>query len=231
MRALLFVLFVFLYCPGLFAQRKKFVTVKAGSEILEVLSTSDILYYPVFANGTVFRKDGSKVEARLNYNLLVDEMHFIAPAGDTLALANEESIRYIAVGKDTFVFNNGGYLRVIANGGRAKLALKETWVIADSRQVGPYNTTNTSAAITTYTSYTRAGSLYGLTINADLELKYSEQYYLGDQFNHFIQASKKNSMTLFPESERLEPYLKENKVDFKSEEDLTKLTMYLSQVN
>jgi hypothetical protein len=218
-------------CPGLFAQKKKFVTVKAGSEILDVLSTSDIMYYPVFTIGNVFRKDGSKVDARLNYNLLVDEMHFIAPAGDTLALANEESIRYIAIGKDTFVFSNGGYLRVIANGGRAKLALKQTWVIADSRQVGPYNTTNTSSAITTYTSYTRAGSLYGLTINADLELKNTEQYYMGNEFNHFVQVNKKNTITLFPESERLEAYFKENKVDFKSEADLTKLTMYLSQVN
>ena len=231
MKALLFILFVSFNCPGLFAQKKKFVTVKAGSNIMDVLSPSDVLYYPVFTKGNVIRKDGTVTGAQLNYNRLVDEMHFIGPDGDTLALANELTIKYIAIGKDTFFFTDGGYLRIIANSGRANLALKQIWIVSDSRPLGAYNTSNSSTSITSFNSYIEGGKLYDMTVNADLVLKKIEQFYLGNNTNHFVLANKKNLLMLFPESERNEIYLKEHKIDFKKENDLTKLISYLAQVN
>jgi hypothetical protein len=231
MKTLLFILFVSFHFPGLFAQKNKIVTVKAGNNIMDVLSARDILYYPVFTRGNVISKDGTTAAGQLNYNQLMDEIHFIDSKGDTLALANEASIKYIAIGKDTFFFHDGGFLRIITNSGRAKLAIKQIWIISDSRQIGAYNTSNTSASITSMTSFTQSGKLYDLTVNADLVLKKIEQFYLGNNSNHFVLANKKNILMLFPEWDRLEIYLKENKIDFSKEDDLTKLTFHLSQVN
>jgi hypothetical protein len=231
MKALLFIFLASIFCMGLFAQKNKMVTVKAGSNIMDALSHSEVLYYPVFTNGKVMRKDGSTAEAKLNYNRLVDEMHFIGPSGDTLALSNELTVRYVAVGKDTFLFNDGGYLRIIGNSGRAKLAQKQVWVVSDSRAIGAYNTSNLSSSITSYTSYNEGGKLYTMTVNADLVLKKIEQFYLGNNSNHFVLATKKNLLMLFPDSDRNEVYLKENKIDFSKENDLTKLIAYLGQVD
>jgi hypothetical protein len=229
MKVLLFFLFASFHCPGLFAQKKKFVTVKAGDNIMDVLSASDVFYYPLFTKGNVFLRDGTTTEAKLNYNRLVDEMHFIGPDGDTLALANEENIKYIAIGKDTFFFDKG-YMRIIANGGRAKLALKQIWIISETKQIGAYNTTNSSASITSVTTYNEAGKLYDLTVNADVVLSRIEHFYLGNNSNHFVLANKKNLLMLFPEGRSIEIYLKENKIDFTKGNDLTKLILYLAQL-
>ena len=230
MKALLLILFFSLHCPDLSAQ-KKYVTVKAGDSIMNVLSASDIFYYPTFTKGNVIRKDGTKAEVQLNYNLLFDEIQFIGPRGDTLALANELTIKYTAIGKDTFFFNDGGYARIITNGGRAKLALKQVWLFSDSRLIGAYNTSNSSTSMSSVTSYIEEGKLSSMTVNADLVLKKIEQYYIGNNSNHFVLANKKNVLMLFPEWSSVEIYLKENKIDFTKEKDLTKLTLYLAQAN
>src|SRR5215213_4561918 len=98
MKAFLLILFVLIYQTELLAQKNKFVTVKAGNNIMDVLSTTDVFYYPHFTSGKVFLRDGTAAEGKLNYNRLVDEMHFINPKGDTMALANEQDIKYVVIG-------------------------------------------------------------------------------------------------------------------------------------
>src|SRR4030095_15977959 len=97
--------FTLIYYMGLFAQKNKVVTVRAGTNIMDVLSAADVFRYPRFTSGKVFYKDGTATEATLNYNYLVNEMHFISPKGDALALANENNIKYISIGNDSFYYN------------------------------------------------------------------------------------------------------------------------------
>jgi hypothetical protein len=226
----LFILLVLFHCTLLFAQKKKFVTVSAGENIMDILSPGEVFYYPVFTGGKVFRRDGTKAEAEMNYNRLVDEIHFIGAKGDTLALAEEATIRYVAIEKDTFYYDNG-YVRLLSTGGKAKLAFKQVWVISNTRQLGAYNSTNSSVSITSFTSYGEGGRLYDLTVNADVVLSRVEQFYLGNNDGHFVSANKKNLMLLFPKDQRLiETYLKENKIDYNSEEDLTRLIQFLANL-
>ncbi|MCW3109444.1 MAG: hypothetical protein JWQ09_3950, partial [Segetibacter sp.] len=209
------------------AQKKTFAIVKAGANIMDVLSTPDVFYFPEFTSGKVLHRDRTTAEGKLNYNRLVDEMHFINSKGDTLALADEMNIEYVAIGKDTFYYD-GGYLRVLSSGNLAKLAMKDIWIISETRQVGAYNTTNTSVSITSFKSYTEGGRLYDLTVNEDVVLKKAEQHYFGDANNHFVLAGKKELLMLFPkEQRRIEMYLKENKINFTKKDDLEKIVQFL----
>ncbi len=158
MKAFLLFLFALIYYTELFAQKNKVVTVRAGTNIMDVLSTADVFYYPHFTSGKVFFKEGTGTDAKLNYNRLVDEMHFISTKGDTLALANENNIKYIAIGNDSFYYDHG-YLTLLASGNLLKLALKQIWIIADTRKVGAYNTTNNTASITSYATMSEHGAL------------------------------------------------------------------------
>lgn len=194
---------------------------------MDVLSQADVFYYPQFTSGQVFGRGGSVATARLNYNRLVDEIHFISPKGDTLALDNEKDIKYIAVASDTFYYD-GGYVRLLSTGAQVKLALRQVWVIADSKQVGAFNTTNNAVGITSYSSYNEGGRLYDLVVNEDVVLKKVEQYFLGDPYNHFVAANKKNLLSLFTkEPRRTEAYLRENKIDFAKRKDLDKVVQFL----
>ena len=225
-------LFILIGYSELFAQDSTIVTIKAGNRIKDVLTPADIFYYPEYANGKVFLRNGSRAMARINYTRLFDQILFIDPKGDTLALADEKNIKFIAVGKDTFYFDEG-YVRLIADNGIVKLAEKQIWVVSDVRKMGTHNRNTSTVAVTTLASYsdegTRAKS-YDLLLNEDLVIRRETHYYFGDEFNHFVRAGKKKILLLFPKDElRLENYLKENKVNFDKKDDLEKLALFIGQ--
>ena len=227
MKTLLLLSFALVYGTGLFAQKRTLVIVKEGRNIMDVLSAAEVFYYPQFTYGKVFARDGTGKEAKLNYNRLVDEMHFIGLKGDTLALADEKNIKNVVIGNDTFYYD-GGYVRLLSAGKLMKLVVKEIWVISETRQRGAYNSTNNSVSITSFTSYNQGGRLYDLTVNADVVLKKTEHFYLGDNYDHFVLAGKKNLWPLFPkEQSRIEKYLKENKISFTDKDDLVNLVQFL----
>ena len=232
MKALLSLLFILTGYSNLSAQDSTIVTIKAGNRIKDVLTPADIFYYPQYTSGKVFLRDGSKATARMNYTRLFDQMLFIDPHGDTLALANEKTFKFIAVDQDTFYFDEG-YVRLIANNGGVKLAEKQIWVIADERKIGSHNRSTSTVAVTSLKSYsdegTRAKS-YDLLINEDVVIRKETHYYFGDEYNHFVRAGKKKLLLLFPKEElRIENYLKENKVNFDKKDDLEKLVQFLGQ--
>jgi hypothetical protein len=230
MKSFLLLLFALTCYTELFAQKSKIVTVRAGTNIMDVLSPADVFYYPHFTSGKVFFRDGTVTASKLNYNLLVDEMHFINENGETLALANENNVKYIVINNDSFYYNHG-YLRLLASGAVSKLVVKQIWIISDARPVGAYNTTNNSVSITSYATMNEHGRLYDLAIDEDLVLKKVEQFYFGDNYNHFVLADKKNLLTLFPkEQERLEMYLKENRINFTKKDDLEKIVQFLEHL-
>ena len=70
-------------------------------------------------------------------------MLFIDGKGDTLALAEERTIKLVAIDSDTFYYDEG-YVRIIADNDFVKLAEKQVWVVADIRQQGPHNTSTST---------------------------------------------------------------------------------------
>jgi hypothetical protein len=213
------------------AQKKTFVTVKAGNNIMDVLPWSEIFFYPQFTSGTVYFRNGRGSEAKLNYNRLVDEIHFIDQKGDTLALDGETNIKFIAVGNDTFYYDEG-YVRIVSAGNALKLGIREVWVISETRQLGAYNSSNSAASMIAFKSMHEGGKLYDLVVNEDIILKKEAKYYFGDNFNQFVIASKTNLLMLFPkEEQRIGKFLKENKINFNNKEDLQQTVQFVEQIS
>ena len=232
MKTLLLLFFIFIGYIDLSAQDSTFVVIKAGNKVKDVLTAADIYSYPQFTNGKVFFKDGSKAVAKLNYNRLFDQMLFIAPKGDTLALADEKLIKFIAIDRDTFYFDEG-YMRLISNEGGIKLTEKQVWVVADIQKMGTHNRPTTTVAITslsTYTDETAKAKSYNLILNEDIILRKETRYYFGDKYNRFVLADKKRLLIFFHEKQQIiENYIKENKINFDKIDDLEKLARFLSQ--
>jgi hypothetical protein len=232
MRSLLLLFIILIGYADLSAQDSTFVTIKTGQNVKDVLTPSDIYYYPQFTNGKVFLRDGSMALGKMNYNRLYGQMLFINPIGDTLALADEKNIKFIVIDKDTFYYD-GGYLRLIGNGGVVKLTEKQIWVLADIRKIGTHNRPTTTVAVTSFSSYTDgrdAAKSKDLIMNEDVVLRKETQYYFGDKYNLFVPASKKGLLQLFPkEQQEIDHYLKENKVNFNKKDDVEKLYQFLVQ--
>ena len=233
MKVLLLLLFILIGYCGLSAQ-DSIVTIKAGNKVRDVLTPADIFYYPQFTSGKVFFRDGRKAMAKMNFTRLYDQMLFINPKGDTLAVADEKTIKFIIVDQDTFYYDEG-YVRIIVDYGDVKLAEKQIWVVADTRKIGTHNKSTSTVAITPLSNYSDDGiaraKSYDLLINEDMVIRKETQYYFGDQNNHFVRAGKKKLLLLFPKEQlSLENYLKENKVNFDKKDDLKKLAQFLGQL-
>ena len=232
MKAPLLLLFILIGYSGLRAQDSTLVTIKAGNRIRDVLTPAEIFSYSQFTSGKVFFKDGSKAVAKMNYSRLSDQILFIDTNGDTLELADEKTIKFIAIGTDTFYYDEG-YIRLIADYGVVKLAEKQVWVVADVRKVGTHNSAKSSVAITSLGTYSDEGARaksYDLVINENIIIRKETQYFFGDTNNRFVRTGKKKLLVLLPKDElNIETYLKENKVNFDKKEDLVRIVQFLGQ--
>lgn len=204
-------------------------TVKPGEDVNAKLADSVKFHYPTFTQGTVFFKDGTASGALLNYNMLSGEMQFINTKGDTLAMANEGAIKCVAIGNDSFFYDKA-FLQQIAGNSTAKLAKKESLIIGDSRKAGGYGGVSSTSAITTISNMRVNGEATHLTVQQEVTLTKETTYFIGDAYNHFLPATRKNLIKLFgTKQSAIEQYLKDNKVAFNKEEDLKALIAFLQQ--
>ena len=231
MKTRLLLLLILMQYSSLWAQDSTFVTVKAGYRISDVLTVSDIYLHPQFVYGTVLFRSGAKSAAKMNYNSLYDEMLFIDPKGDTLALTDEKTIKVITLAKDTFYYEDG-YIRQVTNNNVVKLAEKRIWELADIRKVGSHGRPANTGVTSLRTVTDELGTTRDLVLSEDLILRKRAAFYFGDQYNHFVPAVKKNLLHFFPREENnLADYMKENKVNFSKKEDLEKVALFLAKKN
>lgn len=212
------------------AQTYPTITVKSGTTIKESVPASDLYLYPQFTQGTVFFNTGKHSSAAMNYNRFLDEIQFIAAQGDTLSLANEEHITFVAIGTDSF-FYDGGYVKLESQTPAAKLGTKQLLRVIDKEKYGAYGMASPTTAIDNYDSFYDGRKNYDLVIMQDLILARKQRYYIGTAGNRFALATKKNVLELFPSySKSLKNYFKTNSVAFTSKDDVEKLVQFIGQL-
>ncbi|MEO5996839.1 MAG: hypothetical protein ABIN89_08910 [Chitinophagaceae bacterium] len=227
MKNVLFPIFIWLLCSfNILAQDSKPIRVKAGEDIYQKLA-KEIYLYPEFIQGTIYFRNGNTNLANFNYNRMNGEMQFIDVKGDTLSVANEVTIKYINVAKDSFYYSEG-YLQLVKGNNAAKVARKQVIKIIDQQKIGAYDQPSSAGAISSYSSLSNDLRFYKLDVRQDVILAQQTTYFFGDKYNNFFRANKKNLLRNFSKKEReLNDYLKENNIDFNKEEDLTKLIVFL----
>lgn len=207
--------------------QKKSYTIKAGEEIEEGLPDSLKFIYPQFTPGIVYFRNGNFSNARLNYNLLKGEILFISPKSDTLAIDNEPTIKLISVNNDTFYYDKG-YLQLVQSFADIKLAKRESIDVSDELKMGGYGQTSSVSAITSISSIYRGTEVTKLKSRGELLLLKHIHYFIGDKFNNFIPATKKNIIREFKVKGTVaEDFLKENKIQLNKEDELKKFISFL----
>ena len=209
------------------AQTKKTFTVNAGQKVVEAIPVNELYSHPEFTLGTVQLKDASEAVVKLNYNKVFGEIQYIDPeTGDTLSLAEEKNIKFVAIEKDTFYFDEV-WLQFVSGNSTLKMAKKKLLEMTNKEKPGAMEVPG-FGSIETYTKFT--GSQHMKDLVAKEKLTFSEHvtYYFGDRFNRFSKASKKGLLKMYSKKEKvLENWLDDNKIDFSNENDLAKLFIYL----
>ncbi len=209
------------------AQQEKSYPVKAGEIPGEVLPKEAIYVLPAFTTGTAFLKDGTSSTLRFNYNLLLDEMHFINEKGDTLAIADPLLINSVVIDSVVFYYDKN-YLREILRQGDYKLAIRQQMVQLKDKTRGGYDTPSELGSIKTYESVSNNSQLYHLQVQRDVLFREITSFYIANASNHFLKANKKNFYSLFARN-NIEEYLKEHNINFNNEADLEALLRFCTK--
>jgi hypothetical protein len=208
------------------AQKNESVTVKAGTRVIDYFPVAERYRYPDFIEGKAFFKNGRVIPSKFNYNFLSGEMQFIRVA-DTLSMSNTKDLKSIAIAQDTFYYHNSYMERI--RGGKFRVYLKQRIVIKDIQKKGAYGTINRSAASESYDYMLTGGGFVDLIPSEDLVLQKTSDYFYSTPENEFIQFTKKNIIKILPGKEDvIKDYLKLNKIDFGSKEDIIRLADFVS---
>jgi len=193
------------------------------------LGDSVIYRYTQFMPGIVYFRDGRGSHALLNFNFVNGEMQFIAPSKDTQAIANQVSIKYITIQSDTFYFDKV-YIELIHGNTTAKLGKCEMIKVSDIRKEGAYGQMSSTSSINTPNTYYNNNQSYKLTEKSAVMLHKETVFYIGDSFNNFLPAVKKNIYKMFnTKMAGVEAFMKENKIVLNKEDDLMKLIDFLGK--
>jgi len=225
---------IFIFCSillinsCLLAQKYEPVTVKAGTSIKEYFPVASRYLYPNFTAGKGYFKKGVVIPCLFNFNVISGEMEFIQ-SKDTLIIAKKEEINSIVVAKDTFYYHDA-YLQMIRSG-RLSVYVKRSVEIKNILKQGAMGTINRSAASDSYSFVLLGPRSFDMKLADDVVIQQTAGYFYSTSGSDFIPFTRKNIIRIMQGKEdEIKNYIKANKIDFDSREDLLKLAGYVSDL-
>jgi hypothetical protein len=197
-------------------------------EIRTVLPEKGIYRFPSFNEGSIIFRNGIISTGRLNYNVSLDEMHFITERGDTLSVAEPATVSFINLNNSRFYYDKG-FLQTIdtAKYNGVILAFKQALIAQQQRKLGAYGITEPHEGIRTYNFFTGNGQTYRLGGDEKITVTAREYYFFGDVYGHFAKASKEYILLHFDKNQpALKEFIKSNHINFNVLKDLLKLMAF-----
>lgn len=216
-----------------YAQVAKSYTIMPGESYASSIPKSEIFEYPQFETGNVIFKDNTGSTVKLNYNRFFEEIVFIDPAGDTLALASPEKVKVVMIKNDEFFYATDHFVKLDTAIGDIKIATVSFFTESREKEVG-YGKRVESSALS-HNAYILPGSTKQVSQKLDLSpveiitVFPKTIFVIGNKNNEFYIVTKKNLYTIFNKQEKsLKEYLSEKKPSFKSREELISLLKYMN---
>ncbi|MFC5410971.1 hypothetical protein ACFPMF_16750 [Larkinella bovis] len=216
------------------AQDFGILRIKGGPNWQQSVPIRDRYRYEQFRQGIIAYGNGQRATGQLNYNILIGEMQFIVPNGDTLAVDNESTIRAIQIGENSFRYDpKYGFMEIRADFQPILLVFKPIFKTIRAEKNGGYNQSSGTSSISQYKSFIgSSGQLSRLEQEGDLLLEKDMLYGMIDQNNRFHKLTRSTVLKVFAKHKPLiETYLKTEMIDFKKEGDLKKLLHFCSTLS
>jgi hypothetical protein len=213
-----------------YGQPNEVIRVKSG----ENLPKGAHYLYPKFLSGTVHLHNGQIHTVPLNYHLLLREIQFINPTGDTLSLANVQTIRQITIDSQVFLYDqNSNVLHILADHGGIRLAQNHSLQVGNVDKEVAYGQSSSLSSVNSYSSYpTGSGAIAKLEMKGDVVYSRRSLLFFINQNGLALAPSRKSVFKLFPRHKsNINDYLKEHSVRFNEVEDLSKMLEFGAGLN
>jgi hypothetical protein len=210
------------------SKKYKTMTVNTINAPVDLYRSHDV--YPAFLPGKVNFKDGSTVEAVLNYNHLLNQLLFISEKGDTLALKNPDQTANVEIGTDTFYFFEDVFLRKMSHFGfEPEIYLMQASKYITNEKKGAYGSYSLTSAANSNNTYTdnNQHTTY-IAVDENMIFRKTYRFYLKDKNDKYIPSTKAALCKLFPKHEdKILDYVKSNKIDLNKMESLYEVLFYI----
>jgi hypothetical protein len=224
-------LFFFLCCCFLIGANCLQAQVKPPA-IRQFLPEKGVYRFPAFNEGSVVFRNGIVSAARLNFNISLDEMHFISERGDTLSVADPATISFVNLNGSRFYYDKG-FLQTIdtaaANG--ILLAYRQVLSAQQQRDIGAYGITRPQEGIRKYRFYNGNGQMYNIGGDDKITVTSRESYFFGDIYGHFSRADRQYILQHFSQQEAvLKDFIKAQHTNFNRLDDLLELMQFCREL-
>lgn len=184
--------------------------------------------FPEFITGSILLKSGSQNEIRLNYNSITEEMIF-ENQGKYLAITNLESIDTVFILDRKFIPVEKKFYEVLVNR-EIPLFVRYISNVIPPGKPTPYGGTSQSTSATVVNKLYLNGNTYDMVLPADYKVTTTEIFYLfiNGQYNR-INSMNQLIKVIPDKKSQIKEFVKENKTDFKKQEDLTTLIKYCNK--
>ena len=193
-------------------------TVHAGESLPEVF----YYLFPSFTAATVKFKNNGELVSQMNFNMLICQMQFIDPKGDTLNVAKLADIDAITFDSVSFFYDKG-YYEIVATANAVQLAVlrKASYEAVKIGALGIRN--HSGAGVEDYSSFLVEATRRKLTINEDIDITLETSFSLMAGNGDLVKANKAGFLKLFSNNDdAVKNYIQENKPNFNRENDLKK---------
>ena len=184
---------------------------------------------PSFSKGIIIMKDGRKLSATLNYNIVDEEMIFLQ-GQQYMALDKPEEIDTVCLQNRKFVYIDKTFYEVVAEGKTdIYMQHKGKYVQeASNTAYGMKSPTNQNLNVTTFKS---GNQVRILEIPDNVTVSSLTVYWVrkGEELKKFNNQNQ--LLKLFPGSEdKLKEFIKTNNIDLKTREGLMNLGNFINSI-
>ena len=221
-------------------QNQNRVNVNFGDTLNHVLSMGFQYLYPEFTRGTVHFSTNEKSSAFLNYNILLNEIHFMNLAdikdknfeseSDFLQHAQSLELRdvtHITIKDDNFINTHRGIMYLVVND-EVKLLRNDVIRMSGQSNIGAYGMQSQTSSVERRSSTPSERARRGEEYKQEIITEYSRetQFYLLSDDRARRATRRGFERTFRSKRDDIRRFIEENNINFQNEEDLVKLFYY-----
>ncbi|MGM9776294.1 MAG: hypothetical protein ACI3ZG_05955 [Candidatus Coprenecus sp.] len=197
------------------------ISIRSRDNIIHKLPDSICYMMPQFTKADIVYTSGKQFSAVVNICNVDNSVRFINRDGDTLLMANANSVQYITTPEALYTRINDYFIRNIAMSGKISLGIRNLFRI-DVEQtelsgggIGLPKTSTARTASNLETDYN-----VDKDVAREVEWEIKSEFILSDSQKRY-PCKRSSFEKLFPSKKKeIKEYVKQNKIDFDKKEDL-----------
>jgi hypothetical protein len=180
-----------------------------------------------FTKGIIYYKDGSALNALLNYNLIIDEMQYLDDKDKKQTVFEFDKIDYISIAMRQFIPLDNDFAEIIIDNDAVNLALKRYTKVSGTSRSKVNKIIDRKEALPNDVEMIADSAYYLIRMKKPQGIKSGPLKGLSLSQNRVVEANYNGFLKVYSQhKEKITEYINNKDIDFKNSDDIIELTEY-----